>query len=81
MLFKAFVILVLLTILFSLGSALFYLLKDRNRSPRTVKALTVRIALSIGLFILLLIAYQLGFITPHGLNPGQTVQQKAPPEK
>lgn len=62
MLAKLFVVLVLLTILGSLFSALFYLVKDKGQGNRTVKALTVRISLSIGLFILLLIGYQLKLI-------------------
>lgn len=66
---KAIILLVLLIIIASLGSALYYLIKDRNSSERTVKALTVRIALSIGLFLLLLLAYGTGLIQPHGLRP------------
>jgi hypothetical protein len=62
MLAKLFVVLVLLTILGSLFSALFYLVKDKGQGNRTVKALTLRISLSIGLFILLLIGYQLKLI-------------------
>lgn len=65
---KAIILLILLIIVVSLGSALYYLLKDPNRSERTVKALTVRIALSIGLFLLLLLAYATGIIQPHGLR-------------
>lgn len=57
----------LLLILASLGSGLFFLIRDQGRSPRTVKALTVRIALSVGLFILLMIAYATGLISPHGV--------------
>lgn len=67
---KAFIVIILLAIVGSLGSALFYLLKDTNRSPRTVKALTFRIGLSIGLFLLLLLAYAMGFIQPHGIRHG-----------
>lgn len=62
MLTKLFVILVLLIIIGSLFSALFYLVKDKGQGNRTVKALTLRISLSIGLFILLLIGYQLKLI-------------------
>ena len=62
MLTKLFVILVLLLILGSLFSALFYLVKDKGQGERTVKALTLRISLSIALFILLLIGYQLKLI-------------------
>jgi hypothetical protein len=67
---KIIVVLILLVIVGSLGSALYYLFKDRERSPRTVKALTWRIGLSIGLFLLLLLAYGTGLIQPHGLRPG-----------
>lgn len=64
---KYVVILMLLFILASLGSGLFFLLRDSGGSRRTVKALTLRIALSVGLFILLLLAYATGLIKPHGL--------------
>ena len=50
---KIIVLLFILVILGSLGCALFYLVKDRGQSDRTVKALTVRIAVSAALFILL----------------------------
>jgi hypothetical protein len=49
-------------ILASLGSALFFLVRDRGQSMRTVKALAVRVALSLALFLLLMIGYKLGFI-------------------
>ncbi len=50
-------------ILASLGSALFYLIRDRGRSTNTVKMLAIRVALSIGLFLLLMIGYKLGYIS------------------
>ena len=50
-------------ILFSLFSGLYYVWKDRGRSNRAVKALTVRVILSIVLFALLVLGYQLGFFT------------------
>jgi hypothetical protein len=51
-------------ILFSLFSALYFLLKDRGRgSTRTVKALTIRVVLSIVLFALLVLGFKLGLIT------------------
>ena len=67
---KIIIVLALLVIVGSLGSALYYLLKDRERSPRTVKALTWRIGLSIGLFLLLLVGFAAGFLKPHGIKPG-----------
>jgi hypothetical protein len=63
-LMKLVVILILLGIVGSLGSALVYLFRDDNDSRRTVRALTWRISLSVGLFILLLIGYWLGLIQP-----------------
>jgi len=67
MLIKIIIVILLLLILASLGSGLFFLVRDQGRNPRTVKALTLRIALSVGLFILLMIAYATGLITPHGV--------------
>jgi hypothetical protein len=67
MLIKVVVALILLLILASLGSGLVFMIRDQGRGPRAVKALTVRIALSVGLFLLLLLAYAAGLINPHGL--------------
>lgn len=62
MLGKILIVLMLLFIIASLFSALFYLIKDKGQGDRTAKALTLRISLSIGLFILLLISFKLGLI-------------------
>lgn len=66
MLFKLLVIAILLLILFSLFSGLFFLVKDQSGSTRTLKALTLRIALSVALFALLLLGISTGLISPHG---------------
>jgi O-antigen/teichoic acid export membrane protein len=60
---RALVMLFIAFILISLFSALYFLLKDKGRSDRTVKALTVRVVLSIVLFALLILGYRFGFIT------------------
>jgi uncharacterized membrane protein len=57
------VILFIIVILGSLGSALYYMIRDRGTTERTVKALTVRIALSVTLFLLLMLSFHFGFIT------------------
>lgn len=62
MLIKVIIVLTLIVILGSLFSALFFLAKDKNGGERTVKALTIRIGLSIGLFILLMLGYFTGLI-------------------
>lgn len=65
MIIKFAILLLFAVILGSLGSALFYLLKDQGDSKRTARALTVRIAVSIAAFLLLLLGYWAGLIEPH----------------
>lgn len=60
---KIVVILFLAVIVGSLFSALYYLVRDKGRGERMVKALTVRITLSVALFVLLMLGYYFGFIT------------------
>ena len=69
MLAKTLVILVFFVILGSLASGLVFLVKDKGQGDRTVKALTWRIGLSVSLFLLLLILFATGLITPHGVRP------------
>ena len=57
----------LFIIIGSLFSGLFYLIRDKGTSERTVRALTVRISLSVLLFILLMIGYATGLLQPHGV--------------
>lgn len=59
---KIAIVIVLFIIVASLFSALFFLSKDKGTGDRTVKALTVRISLSIALFVMILVAYRLGYI-------------------
>ena len=76
-LIRIIVIVMFLGILVSLGSALYHLSKG-GKAPRTVEdsrkmawALTWRVGLSIVLFALLMLAWYLGLIAPHGIPPGQ----------
>lgn len=55
-------------IIASLGSALVFLMKDKGKTNRTVTALAMRVGFSIALFLLLLLAYKLGWIEPKGLR-------------
>ncbi len=55
-------------IVVSLGSALYFLMKDREGSGRMVRALTVRIGLSVVLFLFVLLAHQLGWIESTGFK-------------
>lgn len=65
---KIIVAIAFLLILGSLGSALFFLMKDKGKSNRTVRALTMRVGFSITLFILILLAYKFGLIQPTGIR-------------
>lgn len=53
-----------LAVVASLFQALIFLVRDRGESKRTVKALTVRISLSVLLFVLLLVLWAAGLIKP-----------------
>lgn len=65
---KIFVAIAFALILASLGSALFFLMRDKGKSNRTVQALAMRVGLSITLFLLVLFSYKMGWIQPTGLR-------------
>jgi len=65
--FKGLVILLLLSVLFSLFSGLVYLVRDHGRSDRSLKSLALRIAISLALFLFLFAGLVTGLIHPHGL--------------
>jgi hypothetical protein len=63
--FKYLIVMVLVLIIASLGKALYHLSSSRPEdSGKMVKALTWRIGLSVGLFLLLIAAYFMGWISP-----------------
>ncbi|MEO0423635.1 MAG: twin transmembrane helix small protein [Pseudomonadota bacterium] len=59
------VLIILLGIVGSLGSALFSLARDAGKTDATLKALKIRIGLSVGLFALLFLLYWAGIIQPN----------------
>ncbi len=70
-LFRLLVLVALAAIIASLGSALFHLSRGTGEedSRKLARALTIRIALSLGLFALLMIAWYAGLITPQAALP------------
>jgi hypothetical protein len=56
------VIIVLLLILGSLASALYYLMRGRDDPRKMALALTFRVGLSVALFVMLMAGYYFGFI-------------------
>lgn len=65
---KFLIIVCLIGIIISLGTGLFHLVNDKGNSKKMANALTVRVALSVGLFILLFIAWKQGLIQPHSIS-------------
>jgi hypothetical protein len=61
------VIVAFLGIVGSLVSALVYLMRDRGKTNRTVNALTLRVGLSIALFLFILFAHYMGWIQATGV--------------
>lgn len=59
---KIIVLLFIFFIIASLGSALYYLVKDKGTSHRMARALTWRVVFSIALFALLMLGFHFGFI-------------------
>ena len=56
-------------IIASLGAALVFMMKDKDKGKdnRMATALTFRVAFSIALFLLLLFSYKMGWIQPTGI--------------
>ena len=72
---KYFVLLAFLAIIGSLGSALFFMMRDgQGGKPKTsnmARALAFRVGFSILIFVCILIAWKLGYIQPTGIRAGQ----------
>jgi succinate dehydrogenase/fumarate reductase cytochrome b subunit len=67
-LIKILIVACLLGIVASLFSGLFHLVNDKGQSNRMLNSLTLRIVLSVALFILLFIGWRLGMLQPHTIN-------------
>jgi hypothetical protein len=69
----------MLGIVISLGSGLYFILRHKGKPEQAVKALTMRIGLSFFLFILLFVGFALGLWHPHHLVPTkEEMRQEAP---
>ncbi len=68
MIIRVVIIGMLILIFASLASALVFLLRDGGGNTRTVKALSMRIGISLALFLLLMAGFYFGIIPPQGIN-------------
>jgi len=66
---KIFIVFLLLCAVVSLASGLFFLMRDKGQSNRTVKALTWRIGISVAVFAFIMVGWFFGFIPVHGIRP------------
>ncbi|EPJ46343.1 MAG: hypothetical protein OFPII_21580 [Osedax symbiont Rs1] len=64
---KIIILALFLAIIFSLIYSFFFLMKDKSTSPRTLNMLSVRIALTVILVLVLIYGFYSGQLTPHGL--------------
>lgn len=65
---KILIVAVFLVILYNLGAGLYYMMSDKGTTSRTVNALTWRIAISMGLILVIAFAAWMGWIEPHGIR-------------
>lgn len=68
MLTKLLIVAVLLLIIVTLFRALWALMHRSEDRTAVVRALTIRVAVSVGLFIVLLLSAKMGWIETHGLR-------------
>ncbi len=61
------VLLAFVLIIGSLGSALFYMIRDKGQTGNTFKFLALRVGFSITLFVIILVSYKFGWIETTGI--------------
>jgi Protein of unknown function (DUF2909) len=62
------IVVLLVAIVGSLGHALFSMTSGPDRARQMANALTVRITISVALFLLILVGNHFGWITPHAVH-------------
>ena len=68
---KLLIVAVFIAVLWNLGAALYYMMADKGQSNRTVRSLSWRIGLSVGLILLVILGIATGIIEPHGVTVGR----------
>jgi len=71
---KIVIVIAFVAIVLSLGAAGLYMLRgnEDKKENHMARALSLRIGLSVTLFLLLMAMWALGWIEPTGIIPGQT---------
>jgi hypothetical protein len=66
---KVLIVIILLFVIYSLGQAMYYMIKDKGQGNNTVRFLTVRIAVSFALFLFIILSLKMGWIQAHSIMP------------
>lgn len=61
---KIVLVVLLILVVVSLFSGLFFMYRDKGQSKRAVNALTIRVALSLTIFAIIIAGYFLGWLPP-----------------
>ncbi len=61
---KIVLVVLLILVVVSLFSGLFFMYRDKGQSKRAVNALTIRVALSLTIFAIIIAGYLLGWLPP-----------------
>ncbi|HXN16442.1 MAG TPA: twin transmembrane helix small protein [Usitatibacter sp.] len=61
------IVILLIAVLVSLFSGLYFIYKDKGSGNRAVISLTIRIALSVLVFVILMVSYYFGWIPSGGV--------------
>ncbi len=61
---KLIILIVFFAVIASLATGLYFLSRDDRGSPRVLKALKIRVGLSVLLIVLLILSYFMGWIGP-----------------
>ena len=61
------IIILLFAVILSLFSGLYFVYKDKGGTNRAVISLTIRVALSVLVFVILMVSYHFGWIGERGL--------------
>jgi hypothetical protein len=64
--FKILVVLLLGAVIVSLGKAMFHMSSGAADGARMARSLTIRVVLSLLLFVTLFVGWYFGLISPHG---------------
>ncbi|KDP88666.1 twin transmembrane helix small protein [Cupriavidus basilensis] len=64
------IIIAFILIIGSLASALFFMMRDRGKTPNMMRSLMFRVGFSVALFVFILFSHWMGWIQSTGIRMG-----------